>query len=247
MSEYIVGRNPVVECLQHGTQDIERIWIAEGTNHSRIRHIIEAAKEAGIPIKRATRRELDRIEPSLRHQGVIAFVSPTRYDDLPSILAKIERNKHNALLVMLDNLQDPRNLGAILRTAEAVNADAVLIPKNRAAGVTASVHKASAGASTHIPIIRVTNVAYTLDTLKDTGIWVAGAAAEDTSCPYTDVDFRVPLCLVLGSEGKGIRRLVKQKCDYLVHLPMLGKIESLNVSVAAGVLLYEVIRQRSAT
>jgi 23S rRNA (guanosine2251-2'-O)-methyltransferase len=188
---------------------------------------------------------LDRFEPSLPHQGVIAFISPTRYNNLPSILAKIERNKHNALLVMLDNIQDPRNLGAILRTADGVNADAVLIPKNRAVGITAAVHKTSAGASTHIPIVRVTNVAYTLDTLKDAGIWVAGAAAEDASCPYTDADFRVPLCLVLGSEGKGIRRLVKQKCDYLVHLPMLGKIESLNVSVAAGVLLYEVIRQRS--
>ena len=245
MSEYIVGRNPVIEHLKHGTQDIEKIWIAEGATHSRIRHIIAAAEEAGIPIKHCPRRELDRFEPSLPHQGVIAFVSPTRYNDLPSILAKIERNKHNALLVILDNIQDPRNLGAILRTADAVGADAVLIPKNRAVGITAAVHKTSVGASTYIPIVRVTNVAYTLDTLKDAGIWVAGAAAEDASCPYTDADFRVPLCLVLGSEGKGIRRLVKQKCDYLVHLPMLGKIESLNVSVAAGVLLYEVIRQRS--
>ena len=245
MLEYIVGRNPVVEYLQHGTQGIEKIWIAEGTTHSRIRRIVAMAEEAGIPIKRCARRELDKLEPSLPHQGVIALVNPTRYNDLPSILAKIEPSKHNALLVMLDNIQDPRNLGAILRTAEAVNADAVLIPKNRAAGITTAVHKASAGASTHIPIVRVTNVAHTLDTVKDAGIWVAGAATEDVSCPYTDADFRVPLCLVLGSEGKGIRRLVKQKCDYLVYLPMLGKIESLNVSVAAGVLLYEVIRQRS--
>lgn len=245
MSEYIVGRNSVIEHLQHGAQEIKKIWIAEGTTHSRIRRIVAMAAEADVPIKRCARRELDRIEPSLPHQGVIALVNPTRYNDLQSILAKIERSKHNALLVMLDNIQDPRNLGAILRTADAVNADAVLIPKNRAAGITTAVHKASAGASTHIPIVRVTNVAQTLDTLKDVGIWVAGAAVADASCSYTDVDFRVPLCLVLGSEGKGIRRLVKQKCDYLVYLPMLGKIESLNVSVAAGVLLYEVIRQRS--
>ena len=244
MSEYIVGRNPVIEHLQHEAQEIEKIWIAEGTIHSRIRRIIAMAGEAGVPIKRCTRRELDRIEPALPHQGVIALVNPTRYNDLQSILAKIERSKHNALLVMLDNIQDPRNLGAILRTADAVNADAVLIPKNRAAGITPAVHKASAGASTHIPIVRVTNVAHTLDTLKNAGIWVAGAATGDASGPYTDADFRVPLCLVLGSEGKGIRRLVTQKCDYLVYLPMLGKIESLNVSVAAGVLLYEVIRQR---
>ena len=244
MSEYIVGRNPVIEHLQHEAQEIEKIWIAEGTTHSRIRRIIAMAGEAGVPIKRCTRRELDGIEPSLPHQGVIALVNLTRYNDLQSILAKIERSKHNALLVMLDNIQDPRNLGAILRTADAVNADAVLIPKNRAAGITPAVHKASAGASTHIPIVRVTNVAHTLDTLKSAGIWVAGAATGDASGPYTDADFTVPLCLVLGSEGKGIRWLVKQKCDYLVYLPMLGKIESLNVSVAAGVLLYEVIRQR---
>ena len=243
MSEYIVGRNPVIEHLQRGTQAVEKIWIAEGNTHSRIRHIVTMAEKAGIPIKCCTRRELDRLEPSVPHQGVIAHIRPARYDDLSSILAKIERNQQNALLIMLDNIQDPRNLGAILRTAEAVNAEAVIIPKNRAVGITAAVHKASAGASTYVPIVKVANIAHTIDRLKDGGIWVAGAA-EDASCLYTDADFRVPLCLVLGSEGKGLRRLVKQKCDYLVHLPMLGKIDSLNVSVAAGILLYEVIRQR---
>ena len=243
MSEYIVGRNPVIEHLQRGTQTIEKIWIAKGNTHARIQHIVSMAEKAGVPIKRCTRRELDRLEPSVPHQGVIALVSPTRYNDLPSILAKIERREHNALLIILDNIQDPRNLGAILRTADAVNADAVIIPKNHAVGITAAVHKASAGASTYVPIVKVTNIAHTIDTLKDRGVWVAGAA-ENASCLYTAADFRVPLCLVLGSEGKGLRRLVKQKCDYLVHLPMLGKIDSLNVSVAAGVLLYEVIRQR---
>ena len=244
MSEYIVGRNPVIEHLQRGTQVIEKIWIAKGYTHSRIRYIVTMAEKAGVPIKHCPRRELDRLEPSVPHQGVIAFVSPTRYNDLSSILAKIERSEHNALLVVLDNIQDPRNLGAILRTAEAVNADAVIIPKNRAVGITAAVHKASAGASAYVPIVKVPNIAHTVDTLKNRGIWVAGAA-EEASCSYTDADFRVPLCLVLGSEGKGLRRLVKQKCDYLVHLPMLGKIDSLNVSVATGVLLYEVIRQRA--
>ncbi len=244
MSEYIVGRNPVIEYLQRGTQAIEKIWIAEENTHSRIQHIVTMAEKAGVPIKRCTRRELNRLEPSVPHQGVIAFVSPARYADLSSILAKIERSEHNALLIILDNIQDPRNFGAILRTAEAVNADAVIIPKNCAVGVTAAVHKASAGASTYMPIVKVTNIAHTIDTLKSVGIWVAGAA-EEASCLYTDTDFRVPMCLVLGSEGKGLRRLVKQKCDYLIHLPMFGKIDSLNVSVAAGVLLYEVIRQRA--
>lgn len=243
MSKYIVGRNPVIEHLQRGTQAIEEIWVAKGNTHSRIQHIVTMAGKASVPIKQCTRRELDKLEPSVPHQGVIALVSSTRYNDLSSILAKIERSEHNALLIVLDNIQDPRNLGAILRTAEAVNADAVIIPKNRAVGITAAVHKASAGASAYLPIVKVTNIAHTIETLKNRGIWVAGAA-EDASCLYTDADFRVPLCLILGSEGKGLRRLVKQKCDYLVHLPMLGKIDSLNVSVAAGVLLYEVIRQR---
>ena len=243
MSEYIVGRNPVIEHLQRRTQAVKKIWIVEGNTHSHIRHIVTLAEKAGVPVKYCARRELDRLESSVPHQGVIAFVSPARYDDLSSILAKIERSEHDALLIILDNIQDPRNLGAVLRTAEAVNADAVIIPKNRAVGITAAVHKASTGASTYVPIVKVANIAHTIDTLKDRGIWVAGAA-EDASYLYTDADFSVPLCLVLGSEGKGLRRLVKQKCDYLVHLPMLGKIDSLNVSVAAGVLLYEVIRQR---
>lgn len=243
MSEYIVGRNPVIEHLQRGPQAVEKIWIVKGNTHSRIRHIVTMAEKAGVPIKRCTRRELDRLEPSVPHQGVIALVSPTPHNDLSSILAKIEHSEHDALLIVLDNIQDPRNLGAVLRTADAVNADAVIIPKNRAVGITTAVHKASAGASMYVPIVKVANIAHTIDTLKNRGIWVAGAA-EDASCLYTDADFRVPLCLVLGSEGKGLRRLVKQKCDYLVHLPMLGKVDSLNVSVAAGVLLYEVMRQR---
>lgn len=244
MSEYIVGRNPVIEYLQHRARCIEKIWIAEGNSHSRVRHIIAKAQQARVPVKRCTRRELDRIEPSVPHQGVIAFVNLRYYSDLPSILANIENNETDALLVILDGVQDPRNLGAILRTAEAANADAVLIPKNRAVGITPAVHKASAGASEHVPIARVTNIAQTIDLLKKEGLWVVGSTA-DASCSYTDADFRVPLCLVLGSEGEGIRRLVKQKCDYLVHLPMLGRVDSLNVSVAAGVLLYEVLRQRT--
>lgn len=244
MSEYIVGRNPVIEYLQHRARYIEKIWVAEGSSHSRVRHIIAKAQQAGIPVKRCARRELDSIEPSVPHQGVIALVNLTHYSDLPTILAKIQNNKTDSLLVMLDGVQDPRNLGAILRTADAANADAVLIPKNRAVGITPAVHKASAGASEHVPIARVTNIARTIDLLKKAGIWVVGSAG-DASCAYTDANFKVPLCLVLGSEGGGIRRLVKQKCDYLVHLPMLGRIDSLNVSVAAGILLYEVLRQRT--
>ena len=244
MSEYIVGRNPVIEHLQNTPQGVEAVCIAEGNTHSRIRQIIAMAEQANIPIKHCTRRELDKLQPSVPHQGVIAVIRSPHYSDLSSILLKIQGSEHNALLVMLDGVQDPRNLGAILRTADAANADAVIIPKNSAVGITAAVHKASAGASAYIPIVSVTNLARTVDALKKAGVWVAGTT-EDAPCLYTDADFNIPLCLVLGSEGKGIRRLVKEKCDYLVHLPMLGNIESLNVSVAAGVLLYEVLRQRA--
>ena len=247
MAEYIVGRNPVTEHLQRRPQAVEKIWIAEGSRHARIRQIVALAEKAGVPVKRCPRRELDRIERSVPHQGIIAFVSPTRYSDLPAILAKIERNEKTALFIALDTVQDPRNLGAVLRTADAVKADAVIIPKNGAVGITAAVHKTSAGAAAAVPIAKVTNVAQTIEMLKNRGIWVAGAAADGSSCLYTEADFRVPICLVLGSEGKGIRRLVKEKCDYLVRLPMLGTIDSLNVSVAAGVLLYEVIRQRTVS
>ena len=245
MSEYIVGRNPVIEHLRNTPQGVEVVCIAEGNTHSRIRQIIAMAEQANIRIKHCTRRELDKLQPSVPHQGVIAVIRSPRYNDLSSILAKIQSSEHDALLVMLDGVQDPRNLGAILRTADAANADAVIIPKNSAVGITAAVHKASAGASAYVPIVSVTNLARTVDALKKAGVWVAGTT-EDAPCLYTDADFNIPLCLVLGSEGKGIRRLVKEKCDYLVHLPMLGNIESLNVSVAAGVLLYEVLRQRGA-
>ena len=243
MSEYIVGRNPVIEYLQREARTVKKIWVAEGRTDSRIRSIIKMAEKADVPIKHCHRRELDKIEPSVPHQGVIAFLAPRRSTDLSELLTQIEGSEKNALVIILDSIQDPRNLGAILRTADAVLADAVIIPKNRAVGITAAVHKASAGASTSVPIITVTNIARTIETLKDAGIWVAGAA-EKASSLYTDADFRGPLCLVLGSEDKGIRRLVKEKCDYLVYLPMLGTIDSLNVSVAAGVLLYEVVRQR---
>lgn len=243
MSEYIAGRHPVIEYLQREARGIKELWIAEGAKDSRLQYIITLAKASGVPVKRCTRRELDKLEASVPHQGVVAFVSPVPYWDLSSILAQIEGQARAALLILLDNIQDPRNLGAILRTADAVSADAVIIPKKGAVDITAAVHKASAGASTSVPVVKVANLAQTIDTLKDSGIWVSGAA-EDAEQLYTDANFSVPLCLVFGSEGKGIRRLVKQKCDYLVRLPMLGRIGSLNVSVAAGVLLYEAVRQR---
>ena len=243
MSEQIVGRNPVMEALRSGARQIEKILIVQGSEHSRLRQIIAAADRKGIPYQRCPRHHLDRLHPN--HQGVIAYISEFRYTELSTLLKKIGNKKDvPAILIMLDQVQDPRNLGAILRTANATDTDGVLIPKNNAAEITAAVHKASAGSTEWTPITKVTNLAQTIEKLKSVGVWVVGTA-EEAELTYTAADFTVPLCIVLGNEGEGIRRLVKQKCDYLVHLPMLGQIRSLNVSVTAGVLLYEALRQRS--
>ncbi len=242
MSEIIVGRNPVMEALRSGSPQIEKILIVQGNENRRIREIIDAAAWKGIPFQRSPRLHLDRQHPN--HQGVIAFIREFQYSELSIILKKIQnKNGVPLVLLMLDQVQDPRNLGAIIRTANAVEVDGVIIPKNNTAEITATVHKASAGSTAYTPISKVTNLAQTIEQLKSVGIWVIGTADDAETC-YTSADYTVPLCIVLGNEGTGIRRLVKQKCDYLVHLPMLGQISSLNVSVTAGVLLYEVLRQR---
>lgn len=242
MPEKIVGRNPVMEALRSGSPEIERILISQGTEHSRIREILDAAERKGVPFQRSSKHLMDRLHPN--HQGVIAYITQFQYTDLQVILRKVQNKIDNPpVLLMLDQIQDPRNLGAILRTANAVDSDGVLIPKNNAAEITTAVHKASAGSTAYTPITKVTNLVQTIEKLKSIGVWVVGTA-EDTEMCYTSADFTVPLCIVLGNEGTGIRRLVKQKCDYLVHLPMLGQISSLNVSVTAGILMYEVLRQR---
>lgn len=246
MSEKIVGRNPVMEALRSGSPQIEKILIVQGNENRRIREIIDTATWKGIPFQRPPRHLMDRLidRQDPNHQGVIAFIREFQYSDLSIILKRIQNKKDvPPVLLMLDQIQDPRNLGAIIRTANAVEADGVIIPKNNAAEITATVHKASAGSTAYTPISKVTNLAQTIEQLKSLGIWVVGTA-DDAEMRYTSADFSVPLCIVLGNEGDGIRRLVKQKCDYLVHLPMLGQISALNVSVTAGVLLYEVLRQR---
>lgn len=244
MSKQIAGRNPVMEILRSDAREIEKIWIVRGNEHPRLRQIIDAANQRGIPYQRCSKDHLDKLQTN--HQGVIASVSEFLYTELSILLKNIQNKKDGpAILIMLDQIHDPRNLGAILRTANATRTDGVLIPKNNAAEITAAVHKAAAGSTEWTPITKVTNLSQTIEKLKSVGVWIAGTA-EDAELTYTDADFTVPLCIVLGNEGKGIRRLVKEKCDYLVHLPMLGQIRSLNVSVAAGVLLYEVLRQRSA-
>lgn len=244
MSDMIAGRNPVMEALRSGARQIETIQIVKDNKHPRLQQIIDAAEREGIHYQRCPRHQLDKLHPN--HQGVIAHISGFQYTTLSTLLENIHKEQGKpAVLIMLDQIHDPRNLGAIIRTANAVNADGVLIPKNNAVDITAAVHKAAAGSTEYTPISKVTNLAQTIEKLKGNGIWIVGTD-EESDMSYTAADFTVPLCIVLGNEGEGIRRLVKQKCDYLVHIPMLGEIQSLNVSVATGVLLYEVLRQRAA-
>jgi 23S rRNA (guanosine2251-2'-O)-methyltransferase len=246
MSEKIVGRNSVLELLRSSNKrEIERLLIGQGKVDPRLRQIISIAEKKRIRYDFVPQRELDRIEATVPHQGVIALVSPTGYIDVQTLIKNAQGHGRPPLLIMLDGIQDPRNLGAIIRTADAVNADGVVIPKNRAAGVTTATHKASAGSSAYVSVAQVTNLARTIEMFKADGIWVVGA---DVAAPtiYTDANLTVPICLVLGNEAKGLRRLVKERCDFLVRLPMFGHISTLNVSVATGVLLYEVVRQRTA-
>ena len=244
MPNKIVGRNSVLELLRSGNREVEQLLIAQGTHDPRIQQILSIAKKRNIPCDFAPRRELDRLEADTPHQGVIALVGPKSYTDVKTLINDVQNRGRSALLMMLDQIQDPRNLGAIIRTADAVNADGIIIPKHKAAGVTTAADKVAAGSSEYVPIAQVTNLAQTIDTLKMAGIWVIGADQEGQT-PYTQADFTTPICLVLGNEGEGLRRLVKEKCDLLVHLPMYGHVPSLNVSVVAGVLLYEVVRQRA--
>ena len=241
MPNKIVGRNSVLALLQNSDSNIEQILIVKETNHNRLRQIQAIAEKRKIRVNHVHRRELDQIAGQIPHQGVIAITRSTRYATFDEIL---DQAKDPRLLIMLDEVQDPRNLGAIIRTADAVNADGVIIPEKRSASLTAAAHKASVGSAENVPIAQVKNLVRTIKHLKDVGYWVIGTNQEAATM-YTQVDFFSSICLVFGGEQKGMRGLVRKNCDLIVSIPMLGELSSLNVSVAAGVLMYEVIRQRS--
>ena len=228
----LIGIHPVREALKAG-RSLERILIARGTAGPRIQEIIDLSRNTGIVIRFEQRSTLDRIAAGQPHQGVVAFGAATRYGVIP---------EHSNLIVLLDGVEDPHNLGAIIRTANAAGADAVLVPERRSAGLTDTVAKAAAGALEYIPVVRIGNVSQTLEQMKRHGFWIYGLderGAED----YDLVEYNPPTVLVLGGEGKGIHHLVRQHCDVLVRIPMAGKIPSLNVSVAAGVVLFECKRR----
>jgi 23S rRNA (guanosine2251-2'-O)-methyltransferase len=237
---YIYGLIPVLEALRAKRRRIEELILAEGNRPARLDELLTSAKRANIPIRYYKRIQLDRLSNGANHQGVIAIAPDVSYTNLDDLLANIPPNP---LFILLDNVEDPHNLGAIIRTTECSGATAVIIPEHHSVGVTETVAKASAGAVEYLPIVRVTNLVQTIDELKSHNIWVVGVEA---NCPanYTDWDFKTATAIVLGSEGKGIRRLVKEHCDSLVSIPMLGKVTSLNVSVAAAIVLYEAVRQR---
>lgn len=238
--EVLVGRNAVREALLARRRRVRRILLAEGTqDRGAVEEILTLCREASVPVERVRRAALDRLGSELTHQGVAAHVSPYPYAGLDAIMARAEERGEPPFLLALDSLQDPQNVGSLLRTAEAVGVHGVIVPERRAAGVTPAVSRASAGAVEHLLVARVTNLVRTLQELKGRGVWVVGVEDEPGAQDYRRVDLSMPLVLVVGSEGPGMRRLVVETCDLLVRLPMRGRIGSLNVSVAGSIVLYQ--------
>ncbi|MGA8153558.1 MAG: 23S rRNA (guanosine(2251)-2'-O)-methyltransferase RlmB [Terriglobales bacterium] len=238
---YIYGIHSVAEALKARGRAFSWVGVAQERHDLRLQRVVEEARRQGVAVRFVGRAELDRMAGNNAHQGVVAVTSAKQYNDLDDIVAA-KRGQYS-LVVVLDGIEDPHNLGAILRTADAAGADGVVIPERRAVSVTPTVTKASAGASEHLPIAKVTNIARTLEDLKAQNLWMVGLD-ERGSQSYEALDYNMDCAIVLGSEGKGLHDLVARKCDFLVSIPMLGKVPSLNVSVAAGVVLYEVVRQR---
>lgn len=247
--ELLYGVNPLLEVLRAGDRVPSEIVVAEGARDERLRELIELAHTRNVSVKRAPRSSLDRAVGNTHHQGVMARIAAARYagtDDLLSAIATRVGGEIEPLVVVLDGVEDPRNLGAILRTAECAGVDGVFVPERRAAGLTDAVAKAAAGAVEHVPIARATNLSRLIEKLKERNVWIVGADAA-AAMSYTEWDWTRPSAVVLGGEGFGLHRLVRENCDVLVRIPVCGKIQSLNVSVAAGIVLYEALRQRSTT
>ena len=240
-SEYIIGRNPVIEALRSG-RDINKIWIAEGAAKGQVQIVLALAKENKIILQHAPKKKLDQLVEG-NHQGVIAQVAAYQYAELEDLFKVAEKRNEDPFFLILDEIEDPHNLGSIMRTADATGAHGIIIPKRRAVGLTASVAKASTGAIEYIPVARVTNLSRTIDELKERGLWIAGTDAKGKT-DYHNLDGTMPIGLVIGSEGKGMSRIIGEKCDFLITLPMVGKVTSLNASVAASLLMYEVYRKR---
>ena len=241
--DVIEGRNSVTEALRAG-RSIDKIYIAKGDVDKTLGHIASTARERGIVVVEADRRKLDSMSRTHSHQGVIALAAVRDYCSVADILAIAAERGEDPFVIICDEISDVHNLGAIIRTAECAGAHGVIIPKRRSAGLTAVVGKTSAGAAEHMAVARVPNLVSAIEELKAAGLWIYGSAADGSSGMW-QTDLRGPVALVIGSEGDGIGRLVAEKCDFMVSIPMRGKVSSLNASAAASVLIYEVLRQRS--
>lgn len=238
----IEGRNAVTEALKSG-RVIDKVYIASGDTDKALGRLAAQAKEAGAVIVQTDRRKLDLMSPTGAHQGIIAAVAAHDYASVDDILARAESRGEAPLIVICDELSDPHNLGAIVRTAECAGAHGIIIPKRRSVGLTAVVAKASAGALEYMPVARVSNIPAVMDDLKKRGVWICGTAADGDTELYK-ADLKGPTAIVIGNEGEGMSRLVSEHCDFRVSIPMCGEISSLNASAAAAILLYEAVRQR---
>lgn len=240
--DLIEGRNAVIEALRAG-RAVDKVYIARGDTDRTLGFIASNAREAGIAVTECDRRKLDAMSVTKSHQGVIAVCAVRAYCSVDDILAVAETRGEAPFVIVCDEISDPHNLGAIIRSAECAGVHGVVIPKRRSAGMTAVVGKTSAGAVEHMAVARVSNISAVLEDLKAKGLWVYGASADGTS-PLWQTDFSGPVCLVIGSEGSGLGRLITEKCDFLVSIPMRGVVSSLNASAAAAIMMYEVMRQR---
>ena len=241
-NDQVEGRNSVLELLESG-KDINKLYISDGEKHGSIHKIIALAKERKVVINKVDKYKLDRMSQTENHQGVIAIVPPYEYCDVDDILELAKSKNEKAFILILDGIEDPHNLGSIIRTAETAGVHGIIIPKRRAAAVNSTVSKVSAGAVEHMKIARVNNINETIKYLKENDIWVCGTDM-NTDTYYYEQDYKMPIAIVIGSEGFGMSRLVKENCDFLVKIPMKGKITSLNASVSAGIVMYEVVKQR---
>lgn len=244
MSDWILGRHSIQEALRSG-REIEKILLAEGVQKGTIQPLFKQIQEAKIPYQWVPRSKLDQLSDGGNHQGIMAQVAAYQYATLDDLFNRAEEKKQPPFFVLLDGIEDPHNLGSILRTADAAGVHGVIIPKRRAVGLTSVVAKTSAGAIEYVPVARVTNLNRIADELKERGVWLVGSDGRAEQ-EYSQVDYSMPVAIVIGNEGQGMSHLMKKKCDFLVKLPMMGRVTSLNASVAAGLLMYEVLRGRKA-
>ena len=244
MDDQVEGRNSVIELLE-SNKDINKLFITKGERHGSINKIIAMAKDKKIVIIEKDKRQMDEMAQTSNYQGVIAIVPPFEYCEVEDILDFAKQKQEDAFILILDGIEDPHNLGSIIRTAETAGVHGIIIPKRRAAQVNATVNKASAGAVEHMKIARVVNVNEAIQKLKKTGIWICGTDI-NTNTYYFEQDLTGPLGIVIGNEGRGISEKTKKNCDFLVKIPMKGKISSLNASVSAGIVIYETVKQRQS-